>query len=148
MLQIERSAQAVWRGNLLAGQGTTSTETGALRDVPYSFKTRFENDKQGTNPEELIAAAHAACFSMAFSKLLADGGHPPKEVRTKATLVMVKTDGGFKLAKVRLETTGIVDGLDDATFQKTAEMAKNGCPVSQLLKPGLEEMTLKATLQQ
>jgi len=147
MLQIERSAQAVWRGNLLAGQGTTSTETGALRDVPYSFKTRFENDNQGTNPEELIAAAHAACFSMAFSKLLADGGHAPREVRTKATLVMVKTDTGFKLAKVRLETTGMVDGLDDATFQKTAEMAKNGCPVSQLLKAGLEEMTLKATLQ-
>ena len=147
MIQIERSASAVWQGNLMAGKGTTSTETGALREVPYSFKTRFENDKQGTNPEELIAAAHAACFSMAFSKLLADGGHPPREVRTKATLVMVKTDTGFKLSKVRLDTTGIVDDLDDAAFQKTAEMAKNGCPVSQLLKPGLDEMTLKATLQ-
>ncbi len=147
MIQIERSAQAVWHGNLMTGQGTTSTETGALRDMPYSFKTRFENDKQGTNPEELIAAAHASCFSMAFSKLLADGGHPPREIRTKATLVMVKTDTGFKLSKIRLETTGAVDGLDDAAFQKTAEMAKNGCPVSQLLKPGLDEMTLQATLQ-
>ena len=86
MLQIERSAEAVWRGDLINGKGATSTETGALRDVPYSFKTRFENDKQGTNPEELIAAGHAACFSMAFSKMLADAGHAPKEVRTKAKL--------------------------------------------------------------
>jgi osmotically inducible protein OsmC len=147
MIQIERSAEAVWRGDLINGQGSTSTDTGALRDVPYSFKTRFENDKKGTNPEELIAAAHAACFSMAFSKLLADSGHPPKEVRTKAKLTMVKTDAGFKIAKIHLETSGMVDGLDDAAFQQTAEKAKNGCPVSQLLKPGLEELTFKATLQ-
>jgi osmotically inducible protein OsmC len=147
MIQIERSAEAVWRGDLMNGQGSTSTDTGVLKDVPYSFKTRFENDKKGTNPEELIAAAHASCFTMAFSKLLADTGHAPKEVRTKAKLVMVKTDTGFKIAKIHLETTGAVDGIDDATFQQTAEKAKNGCPVSQLLKPGLEEMTLKATLQ-
>lgn len=147
MIQIERSAEAVWRGDLKNGQGNVSTETRVLREVPYSFKTRFENDQQGTNPEELIAAAHASCFTMAFSKMLADAGHAPKEVRTKAKLVMVKTDTGFKIAKIHLETTGVVDGLDDAAFQATAEKAKNGCPVSQLLKPGLDEMTLKATLQ-
>ncbi|MDB6121183.1 MAG: OsmC-like protein [Pedosphaera sp.] len=147
MIQIERSAEAVWRGDLKSGQGTTSTETRVLQEAPYSFKTRFENEKQGTNPEELIAAAHASCFSMAFSKLLADAGHAPKEVRTKATVVLAKTDAGFKIAKVHLDTTGMVDGMDEATFQQTAEKAKEGCPVSKLLKPGLEEMTLKATLK-
>ncbi len=147
MIQIERSAEAVWRGDLKNGQGTTSTETGVLREVPYSFKTRFDNDKQGTNPEELIAAAHAACFSMAFSNLLSTAGHAPREIRTTARLTLAKTETGFKISKIRLETTGVVDGIDDATFQTTAGKAKEGCPVSQLLKPGLEEMTLKATLK-
>ena len=147
MIEIQRSAEATWQGDLKAGQGTTSTETRVLKDVPYSFKTRFENDKQGTNPEELIAAAHASCFSMAFSKMLADSGHAPREVRTKATLTLAKTDAGFKITKIHLDTVGSVDGLDQAAFQQTAEKAKEGCPVSQLLKPGLQEMTLKATLQ-
>ena len=147
MLQIERTAEAVWRGDLKNGQGTTSTETRALQDVPYSFKTRFENDRQGTNPEELIAAAHAACFSMAFSKMLSDAGHVPREVRTIAKLTLAKTDAGFKISRIHLETTGSVDGMDDATFQQTAAKAKDGCPVSQLLKPGLEELTFKATLK-
>ena len=146
MIEILRSAEAVWRGNLKSGQGTTTTETGVLRDVPFSFKTRFENDRKGTNPEELIAAAHASCFSMAFANMLTGAGHPPTEIRTKAVLTLAKIEGGFKLSKIRLETTGKVDGLDDAAFQATAEKAKNGCPVSQLLKPGLEELTLKATL--
>ena len=147
MIQIERSAEAVWRGDLKNGQGTTSTETGVLREVPYSFKTRFDNDKQGTNPEELIAAAHAACFSMAFSNMLSTAGHAPREIRTTAKLTLAKTETGFKISKIGLETVGMVDGIDDATFQATAEKAKHGCPVSQLLKPGLEEMTLKATLK-
>ena len=147
MIQIERSAEAVWRGDLKNGQGTTSTETGVLREVPYSFKTRFDNDKQGTNPEELIAAAHAACFSMAFSNLLSTAGHAPREIRTTARLTLAKTETGFKISKIRLEASGVVDGIDDATFQTTAEKAKEGCPVSQLLRPGLEEMTLKATLK-
>src|SRR5580693_6789451 len=108
MIQIERSAEAVWSGDLKNGQGSTSTETGALRDVPYSFKTRFENDRQGTNPEELIAAAHASCFSMAFSKMLADAGHAPREIRTKAVLTLTRKESGFKLSKIRLETTGLV----------------------------------------
>ena len=146
MIEIVRSAEAVWRGDLKGGQGTTTTETGVLKDVPYSFKTRFENDRKGTNPEELIAAAHASCFSMAFANMLAGTGHPPAEIHTKAVLTLAKTDGGFKITKIRLETTGKVDGLDDAAFQATAEKAKVGCPVSQLLKPGLEELSLKATL--
>jgi lipoyl-dependent peroxiredoxin len=145
-MEIQRSAEAVWRGDLKSGQGSTSTETGTLHEVPYSFKTRFENDKKGTNPEELIAAAHAACYSMALSHMLAGDGHAPQEVRTRAVLTMKKVEGGFKLAKIQLETTGRVEGIDAATFQKTAEKAKEGCPVSQLLKPGLEELTLKATL--
>jgi osmotically inducible protein OsmC len=145
-MEIQRSAEAVWHGDLKSGQGTTSTETGVLREVPYSFKTRFENDRQGTNPEELIAAAHASCFSMAFANMLSGAGHAPKEIKTRAVLTMKKVEAGFKLARVHLETTGRVDGLDEAAFQATAEKAKNGCPVSQLLKPGLEEMTLKATL--
>jgi osmotically inducible protein OsmC len=145
-MEIQRSAEAVWRGDLKSGQGSTTTETGALREVPYSFKTRFENDRQGTNPEELIAAAHASCFSMAFANLLTGAGHAPREIRTKAVLTMVKVEGGFKLSKVHLDTTGRVDGLDQAAFQQTAEKAKEGCPVSRLLKPGLDEITLKATL--
>ena len=146
-MQIERTAEAAWRGDLMKGQGAVSTATGILKSTPYSFKTRFENEKQGTNPEELIAAAHAACFSMAFSNLLAAGGHPPKEVRTQARLTMVKTDTGFKISRIHLDTTGQVDGLDDAAFQETAKKAKEGCPVSQLLNPGLEELTMRATLQ-
>lgn len=147
MADIQRSAEAVWKGDLKAGQGSISTDTGVLRETPYSFKTRFENEKQGTNPEELIAAAHASCFSMAFSKLLADAGHAPKEVRTKATLTFIKTDAGFKISKIHLDTTGSVDGMDGNTFQQTAEKAKEGCPVSRLLKPGLDELTMKATLK-
>jgi osmotically inducible protein OsmC len=147
MIQIERSSEAVWSGDLINGKGSTTTQTGALRQVPYSFKTRFENDQQGTNPEELIAAAHASCFSMALSKMLADAGHAPKEVRTTAKLTMAKTETGFKITKINLETTGTVDGMDEATFQKTAEKAKEGCPVSQLLKPGLEQLTLTAKLK-
>jgi lipoyl-dependent peroxiredoxin len=147
MAEIQRSAEAVWSGDLKSGQGSITTATGVLKSTPYSFKTRFENDKQGTNPEELIAAAHASCFSMAFSKQLADAGHPPKEVRTKATLTFAKTDAGFKISKIHLETTGMVDGIDQTIFQQTAEKAKEGCPVSRLLKPGLDELTMKATLQ-
>jgi lipoyl-dependent peroxiredoxin len=147
MADIQRSAEAVWSGDLKSGQGSITTDTGVLKNTPYSFKTRFENEKQGTNPEELIAAAHASCFSMAFSKLLADGGHPPKEVRTKATLTFVKTDTGFKISKIHLDTTGKVDGIDQTAFQQTAEKAKEGCPVSRLLKPGLDELSMKATLQ-
>ncbi|HEX4644505.1 MAG TPA: OsmC family protein [Verrucomicrobiae bacterium] len=147
MLQIERSAEAVWKGDLKSGQGVTSTETGVLKQVPYSFRTRFEDDKKGTNPEELIAAAHAACYSMALSNMLASAGHAPREIRTTARLTLAKTETGFKISKIHLDTVGTVDGIDEDTFQATAEKAKHGCPVSQLLKPGLEELSLRATLK-
>lgn len=146
-MTLLRSAEAVWKGTLKDGQGMASTETGALSNVPYSFQTRFESDKKGTNPEELIAAASAACFSMALSKMLADDGQTPEEIRTKAELTLEKTDSGFKLSKIHLETVGKVPGIDLAAFRETAEKAKNGCPVSQLLKPGLDELTLTARLQ-
>jgi len=147
MIEIHRTAEAVWHGDLKSGQGMTTTETRVLRDVPYSFKTRFENDKQGTNPEELIAAAHASCFSMALANLLSGAGHAPREIRTRAALTMTKVESGFKITRIALETKGKVDGLDEAEFVRTAEKAKEGCPVSQLLKPGLAELTLKATLE-
>src|SRR3954462_3991110 len=130
MIQIERSAEATWRGDLKNGQGSTSTETRVLQEAPYSFKTRFENDKQGTNPEELIAAAHAACFSMALSKVLGDQGHPPESISTKANLTLTRSDAGFKISKVHLETEGRVPGVDDSTFRQAAEKAKENCPVS------------------
>jgi osmotically inducible protein OsmC len=147
IMQIERTAEAVWKGDLKSGQGTTSTQSRVLQNTPYSFKTRFENDKQGTNPEELIAAAHASCFSMAFANLLSGAGHAPIEIRTQARLTMVKAETGFKISKIHLDTVGQVNGIDDATFQQTAAKAKDGCPVSQLLKPGLDELTFRATLQ-
>ncbi len=146
MADIVRSAQAEWKGNLKNGSGTTSSDSGVLSKTPYSFKTRFENEK-GTNPEELIAAASAACFSMAFSNMLSEAGHTPTSVNTKASLSLSKTEAGPRLTKIHLTTTGVVPGIDNAKFQELAEKAKNGCPVSQLLKPGLQELTLQATLK-
>src|SRR5947207_13054980 len=103
MADINRTASAVWSGDLRNGKGSTSTAGGALRDLNYSFHSRFENGT-GTNPEELIAAAHASCFSMALSKILGDQGKTPERISTKAMLTMVKTDTGFKISAVHLET--------------------------------------------
>jgi len=145
MADIVRSAQAVWKGDLKNGSGSTSSDSGVLHQTPYSFNTRF-GDQKGTNPEELIAAASAACFSMAFSNMLSGAGHTPTEIATKAHLTLSKTEAGFRLTKVHLETTGVVPGIDNSKFQELAENAKNGCPVSQLLKPGLQELTMNAIL--
>ncbi len=147
MADIIRSAEAVWRGDLKSGKGETSTDSGTLSQTPYSFHTRFGDGVNGTNPEELIASASASCFSMAFSKMLSEAGHVPTEVRTAAALTMAKTDAGFKLARIHLKTVGVVPGIDEETFRSLAEKAKNGCPVSQLLKPGLEALTLEASLK-
>jgi osmotically inducible protein OsmC len=144
---LKRSAKAVWRGDLQTGDGHTSTQSNVLKQTPYSFKTRFEEDRNGTNPEELIASASASCFTMAFSKMLSDSGHKPAELRTEATLTLEKTESGFKLSKIHLDTTGRVEGIDEQTFRQTAEKAKDGCPVSKLLKPGLDELTLNARLE-
>ncbi|MEV6342004.1 OsmC family protein [Actinoplanes sp. NPDC051851] len=138
-----RSATARWEGNLTEGSGTVKTGKGGLSGN-YSFKSRFE-EGEGTNPEELIAAAHSGCFSMAFSKGLADAGFTPTSVETVAKVHMDKTDAGFGVSRIDLETVGVVPGIDDATFQKIAADAKENCPISRLLSPGAA-ISLSATL--
>jgi osmotically inducible protein OsmC len=129
-----RSATARWEGNLTEGSGTVKTGKGGMQGN-YSFKSRFE-EGEGTNPEELIAAAHSGCFSMAFSKGLADAGFTPTSVETVAKVHMDKTDAGFGVTRIELESVGDVPGIDEATFQKIAEGAKENCPISRLLSPG------------
>jgi osmotically inducible protein OsmC len=138
MAEINRKASAVWRGKLKKGQGRISSESGVLRDASYSFGTRFESEP-GTNPEELIAAAHAACFSMAFAGALAEGGYEPESIETHATCTLRRREGGgFEITRMRLVTRGNVPGIDDETFERLAHQADEGCPVSRLLRPGLE----------
>jgi osmotically inducible protein OsmC len=138
MTTIERKAGVVWKGDLRSGNGVISTESQALHEQPYSFSTRFE-DRPGTNPEELIAAAHAACFSMAFASTLKKKGYEPTSLTSNATCTMVsKPEGGFKIAKMQLHVRGEVPDIDDATFKQIAEEADKGCPVSNLLRCGLE----------
>jgi osmotically inducible protein OsmC len=146
MADIERKAQVQWQGDLLKGSGRISTSSGVLTDVPYSVPSRFESAK-GTNPEELLAAAHAGCFSMMLAKVLGDEKKTPKQISTKATLTLAQRGGGWKISKVHLETEVSGDGLDAATLKKAAEVAKEQCPVSVLLKPGLEALTLDARLK-
>jgi lipoyl-dependent peroxiredoxin len=138
-----RSASARWSGNLTEGSGTIRTGKGGF-EGNYSFKSRFE-EGEGTNPEELIGAAHAGCFSMAFSKGLADAGHIPTSVETTAKVHLDKTDAGMTVTRIDLDTVGDVPGIDDAEFQKVAEGAKANCPISRLLSPGAE-ITLSARL--
>jgi osmotically inducible protein OsmC len=126
-----RSANAQWNGNLLDGSGTVKLGSGAY-EGPYSFKSRME-DGTGTNPEELIGAAHAGCFSMALAAGLSAAGHAPKYVKTSARVHFDKDGGGFSITKIELDTEASVPGLDAAGFQKAAEDAKKGCPVSKAL---------------
>jgi len=137
-----RTADAVWNGNLKQGKGNVRFGGGAF-DGAYSFKSRFE-DGQGTNPEELIAAAHASCFTMALSNGLSQAGHEPKEVRTTAKVHLEKGDKGFAIPRIELQTVGNVPGIDEATFKKLAEEAKNNCPVSKVLAGA--EISLDAKL--
>lgn len=139
---MKRKAQAVWNGSGKDGQGKLATESGVLQDTPYSWKTRFADGK-GTNPEELIAAAHAGCFSMALAFALGKSGHEASEIRTGATLSFEQQDGGFAITAVHLDLTAKVPGIDAAAFKKIAEEAKAGCPVSKVLKA---EITLDAKL--
>jgi len=136
-----RTATAVWKGNLKEGSGTVKTETGAL-DGSYSFPSRFQ-EGTGTNPEELLGAAHAACFSMALSNMLAEAGHPPDSVSTTAKVHLDMKDGP-NIDKIELVTEGKVPGIDAATFQEHADKAKEGCPLSKALKA--VEITLDAKL--
>lgn len=145
-MDIKRTADAVWQGDLRGGNGQVSTESGVLKENAYSFKTRFENTP-GTNPEELIAAAQAACFSMALSADLAKANKNPQQVSTHAILTMEQKEAGFTITKMRLEVTGRVPGMDEATFQSYAEKAEQGCPIGRLLRPGLEQVEVVAHLE-
>ena len=129
---MKRSASAMWNGDLRAGKGTISTDSGVLSNTQYSFATRFENGA-GTNPEELIAAAHAGCFSMALSAQLAEAGLVAQSIQTKATVKLEKSDGGFAITEVHLALTAKIPGADQQAFETAAENAKSGCPVSKLL---------------
>ena len=129
---MKQKASAQWQGSLKEGTGTLSTGSGALVDKPYSFKTRFEGE-QGTNPEELIGAAHAGCFSMAFSMILSGVGFTPDKIETTATITLEQKDGGFAITASHLDVTASIPGIDDATFHDLAGKAKAGCPVSKLL---------------
>jgi osmotically inducible protein OsmC len=140
---MERKASAIWNGDLKSGKGTMSASSGVLKATQYSFSTRFENGV-GTNPEELIAAAHAGCFSMALSGQLGEAKLTPTSVHTTATVTLEKTDAGFTVTKVHLDTVAKVPGASQASFDKAAAAAKAGCPVSRLLKA---EITMTAKLE-
>jgi len=130
-MAITRSSEAEWKGDLKEGKGTLKLGSGAYAGQ-YGFKSRFENGP-GTNPEELIAAAHSACYSMALSHELASNGHLPTSVKTVAKVVLEPDGGGFTITHIDLKTDAVVPGIDDATFQKFAEGAKKGCPISKVL---------------
>jgi osmotically inducible protein OsmC len=134
---------ARWEGSFTEGSGNVRTGKGGVAGS-YSAKSRFE-EGEGTNPEELIGAAHAGCFSMAFAKALGDAGYPPTSVETTASVRLEKTDAGMTVTRIDLDSTGQVPGMDEAEFSKIAEGAKENCPISRLLSPGVE-ITLKATL--
>ena len=140
---MDRSASAVWRGGLKDGKGTISTQSGVLKDAQYSFSTRFENGI-GTNPEELIAAAHAGCFTMALSAQLDGVGNKPDELKTTAVVTMEKTEDGPTVTKIHLTTRARVPNIESAKFEELAKKAKEGCPISRLLKAA--EITLDAQL--
>ncbi len=140
---MQRKASAVWKGGLKDGKGAVSSASGVLSNTPYSFTTRFENTP-GTNPEELIAAAHAACFSMALSAQLGGANLTPSSIETSATLTMEKLEPGWTITAVHLDVVARVPGADAATFQKVAEAAKSGCPVSKVLKANI---TMDAKLE-
>ena len=140
---MKRKASAVWQGGLKDGKGTISTDSGVLNQTQYSFSTRFE-DGIGTNPEELIAAAHAGCFSMALSGQLGNAGMTAESINTTATVTLEKTDAGFTITKVHLDVTARIPGAEQAAFETAAHNAKAGCPISRLLKA---EITMDAKLE-
>jgi osmotically inducible protein OsmC len=140
---MQRKASAVWKGGLKDGKGSLSAPGGVLNNTQYSFSTRFEN-APGTNPEELIAAAHAGCFSMALSAQLGGANLTPESISTNVTLTMEKLDSGWTITASHLEVVGKVPGADAATFQKYAEAAEKGCPVSKVLNA---KITMNAKLE-
>ncbi|CAN5151452.1 OsmC family protein [soil metagenome] len=142
-MKINRSGSAVWSGGLKEGKGAISTQSGALDAHPYGFAARFEG-VAGTNPEELIGAAHAGCFTMALSMILGEAGLTADKMETKAVVTLEQADGGFAITAIALTLTASIPGTDDATFQELAAKAKANCPVSKLFKA---EITLDATLE-
>ena len=140
---MDRKASALWNGDLKAGKGTISTQSATLHDTQYSFKSRFE-EGTGTNPEELIAAAHAGCFSMAFANELAKAGHTATSVDTTATVTLELLHDGPSITKIHLTNKSVVPGIDKAKFDEIAAGAKANCPISKLVKAA--EITLDATL--
>ena len=140
---MKRQASAVWHGDLKSGHGVISTESTVLHDTPYSFGTRFENGP-GTNPEELIAAAHSGCFAMAFSAELGKAGFTPTAIHATATVTLDKTDAGFTVTESHLDLTAKIPGIDQAKFTEIANGAKAGCPISRLLNA---KVTLDAKLE-
>ena len=141
---MERAATAVWNGSLKEGRGTISAQSGILSEAPYSFVTRFENGK-GTNPEELIAAAHAGCFTMALSAQLGTMNVTPDRLRTVATVTLEKLDAGWTISRIHLDVTARIQGISPAAFESAASTAKANCPVSRLLKA---DITMTASLEQ
>jgi osmotically inducible protein OsmC len=140
---MKRKGSAHWEGGIRDGRGTVSTDSGVLSKAQYSFSTRFE-DGVGTNPEELIAAAHAGCFSMALSKQLEDAGMKAESIDTSAAVTLEKTDAGFTITKVHLDVTARIPGGEPSAFETAANNAKAGCPVSRLLNA---EITMEAKLE-
>ena len=143
-MKINRSGSAAWQGGLKDGRGSVSTESGALKDYPYGFSSRFEG-KTGTNPEELLAAAHAGCFTMALSLILGEAKLVAERMDTSARVTLEQVEGGFSITAVHLTLKAKVPGTDAATFQSLAAKAKAGCPVSKLFKA---DITLDAELLQ
>jgi osmotically inducible protein OsmC len=140
---MKRKATAVWQGGLKQGKGSISTDSEVLKDTQYSFATRFEQGK-GTNPEELIAAAHAGCFSMALSMLLGEAGVSPERINTTATVAIEPGDGGFTITTVHLDVNARIPGIDPEVFEQAANGAKAGCPVSKVLNA---KITMDARLE-
>ncbi len=144
-MALKRSSTAVWHGTGPKGSGSISMQSGAFKDQPYSANTRFQSEdgKAGTNPEELIAAAHAGCFTMALSFQLTNAGHEPTELRTNATVSIEKQDAGWTITGIHLDVSGKVPGVSAEQFQTLAENAKKGCPVSRALSATPISMTAK-----
>lgn len=139
---MKKTASAHWQGGIKDGKGTISTQSGALKSAPYGFNTRFE-DQPGTNPEELLGAAHAGCFTMALSKELGEAGMTAESIDTQADVTLDKSDGGFAITAVHLTLKARIPGADRTAFENAVETAKNGCPVSKVLNA---EITLEAVL--
>jgi osmotically inducible protein OsmC len=142
-IMATRKGWAVWKGGIKDGSGTISTETGVLHDAPYGFKSRFEKG-EGTNPEELLAAAHAACFSMALSLFLGEAGLTPERIETHAAVTIDKVGEGFEITRSHLDVSAKIPSADNNKFQELANKAKAGCPVSKLFKA---QITMDAKLE-